>query len=250
MASREEMSLSFGAEARVYQAARPEYPAEAVRWMLESVLDGGAYIADVGAGTGKLTSAVRALGNVDVVAVDPDEKMLSELRRAVPNTATMVGTAEELPLPDAAKDAVVLGQAWHWVDPTKGSAEIGRVVKPGGVLGLIWNVRNSEVPWVSRLGDIMHASNAEIMIDEGGPTIEAPFERVESKTWTWNRPITRAGLLELARSRSYLITAAPDERARIEGELGVFFDELGLVGEKSIDLPYKTVAYRAFRAEA
>lgn len=250
MTSREEMSLSFGSQASVYETARPEYPSEAVAFLLEPVLgEAGARVADVGAGTGKLTKAVKALGDIDVVAIDPDGEMLRELRKSLPETGTMIGMAEELPLPDASRDAVVLGQAWHWVDPVRGSAEIGRVVREGGVLGLIWNIRDASVPWVRRLTDIMHSSNAEILIDdEGGPVVAAPFGPLERADFTWTRPITRDGLLNLARSRSYLITATPEDRARIESELEVFFDELGLEGDTTIDLPYRTVAFRSIRA--
>ena len=98
-------------------------------------------VADVGAGTGKLTRAVAATG-AEVVAIDPDPAMLATLRDAVPGVPTFLGTAEALPLPDAGLDAIVLGQAWHWVEPVAGSREVGRALRSGGVLGLIWNVRD------------------------------------------------------------------------------------------------------------
>jgi ubiquinone/menaquinone biosynthesis C-methylase UbiE len=98
-------------------------------------------VADVGAGTGKLTRVVAGLG-AEVVAIDPDAAMLAELAARVPDVPTFVGTGERIPLTDASADAVVFGQAWHWVDPDAASAEVGRVLRPGGVLGLIWNVRD------------------------------------------------------------------------------------------------------------
>ncbi|WP_336646001.1 class I SAM-dependent methyltransferase [Microbacterium sp. USHLN186] len=172
-------ATSFGAEAENYEAARPDYPFEAVAWMLERLPEGARRLADVGAGTGKLTRVVVSAGNAEVVAVDPDAAMLAELREQVPSVPTFLGTAESLPLPDAAVDAVVLGQAWHWVDPVAASAEIGRVVRPGGTLGLIWNVRDSHVDWVRRLTEIMHASAAEQMLDalglKGDATIDVPY---------------------------------------------------------------------------
>lgn len=244
----EEMATSFGAEAGSYEAGRPEYPFEAVAWMLERMPVGSTRVADVGAGTGKLTRVLMEAPHAEVVAIDPDAAMLAGLRGAVPGVPTFVGTAESLPLPDASLDAVVLGQAWHWVEPVAASAEIGRVTRSGGVLGLIWNLRDERVDWVRRLTGIMHGSNAEIMLAEGDPQVTAPFAELEQESWDWVRPITRDQLHSMATSRSYLITAAPEERARIHGEMDELFDELGLRGDATIDLPYVTRAFRAVRA--
>jgi len=248
MASHEEMSRSFGSAASVYESGRPEYPADAVAWLLAPARRDGhsLRVADVGAGTGKLTRAVVEAG-AEVVAIDPDAEMLGVLRDNVRRVPTFVGTAESLPLPDASLDAVVLGQAWHWVDPVPASAEVARVLRPGGVLGLIWNVRDDDEPWVRRLTGIMHGSRAEEMIAEGGPTVAAPFMGLEEQSWHWSRPMTRDALFDMARSRSYIITAPPDERERIEVGLAELFDELGAVGDATVDLPYVTRAYRAVR---
>lgn len=248
MAGREEMSLSFGAVAGVYEAGRPDYPIEAAAWMLEPVRrdERAPRVADVGAGTGKLTRVLVALG-AEAVAVEPDPGMLAVLHEAVPGVPTFVGSAERMPLPDASLDAVVLGQAWHWVDPAAGSAEAGRVLRSGGVLGLVWNIRDEDVAWVARMTRIMHGSNAEVMLAEGGPTVAAPFGAVESRQWRWTRRMTRRTLLDMVRSRSYLITAEPAERARIEAELAVVFDDVGAIGDAVVDVPYLTRAYRAIR---
>lgn len=258
MADRDEMSTSFGRLAGTYEAGRPEYPAEAVAWMLEpaAARRGGAHdggplrIADVGAGTGKLTRAVVAYGaplGAEIVAIDPDSEMLTVLRDAVRGIPTFLGTAEDLPLPDASVDAVLLGQAWHWVEPVAGSAEVGRVLREGGVLGVLWNLRDESVPWVARLTTIMHGSNAEQMMQDGGPTVAAPFGALEGRSWTWTRPMTRATLFDMARSRSYIITATPDDRSRIEEGLAELFDEIGAVGDAEVDVPYRTEAFRSLK---
>ena len=248
MASNEEMSLSFGTDAQTYETGRPDYPIQAVDWMLQPVVGGERRIrvADVGAGTGKLTRAVQELG-AEVVAVDPDAKMLATLRENVHAVPTFVGSAERLPLPDASVDAVVLGQAWHWVEPVAASAEVARVLRPGGVLGLVWNIRDDSTSWVARLTGIMHGSHAEEMLAEGDPVLGEPFGAPESAEWRWSRPMNRQTLLAMARSRSYIITATPEERARIESELVLLFDDIGAIGDKVVDLPYITRAYRAVR---
>ncbi|MDO8382367.1 MAG: methyltransferase domain-containing protein [Microbacterium sp.] len=246
MSDREQMSTSFGRAAATYEAGRPEYPAAAVEWMLAPVSTRAPLrVADVGAGTGKLTRALLAV-EAEVVAVDPDPAMLDQLRAGLPDVRTVEGQAERMPLPDASVDAVVLGQAWHWVDPDAGSREIGRVLAPGGVLGLVWNIRDEHVPWVARLTEIMHGSNAEQLIADGGPRVAEPFETLERREWTWTRRMSPHAVLDMVRSRSYVITAEPEERARIEREVA---DHLARhpspEADGSIDMPYVTHAFRA-----
>lgn len=244
MATREEKSRSFGRAAEVYEAGRPEYPLHAVAWLLEPVAgrDGRPRVADVGAGTGKLTRALVELG-AETVAIDPDPEMLAALAGVVHGIPTFVGTGEGMPLPDASVDAVTFGQAWHWVDPVAGSLETARVLRRGGVLGLIWNVRDERVEWVRRLTDIMHGSAAEVLIADGGPQAQPPFERFETRTWEWTRPLAKSVFLDMVASRSYIITAPADERARIIDEVGALYDEVGGGGE--VELPYRTEAFRA-----
>lgn len=251
MASRDEMSRSFGAAASAYESGRPDYPREAVEWLLAPVrAEGRALrVADVGAGTGKLTRTIVEAG-ADVVAIDPDPDMLGTLRDNVHGVPTFVGTAERMPLPDASVDAVLLGQAWHWVDPPVAAAECGRVLRSGGVLGLIWNVRDESDAFVSGLTAIMHASSAERMIAEGGPVVGEPIGDLERHVWTWTRTIGRDALLDMVASRSYVITAPGDERARILRGVGELFDGASRItgdGAEVVDLPYRTEAFRGIR---
>jgi SAM-dependent methyltransferase len=240
-------ATSFGSEADTYEAARPDYPFEAVAWMLERMPEGARRLADVGAGTGKLTRVLAEARDAEIVAVDPDAAMLAKLREQVPGVPTFIGTAESLPLPDASVDAVVLGQAWHWVDPVAASAEVGRVMRPGGTLGLIWNARDNRVDWVRRFTAIMQASAAEEMLDAGGPTVASPFGELEGERWQWLRPMTREQLHRMAASRSHSITASESERDGIRRGMDDLFDELGLDADATIEVPYVTSAFRALR---
>lgn len=250
MADRDELSLSFGAAAGAYESGRPDYPREAVDWLLEPVRSPGRAlrVADAGAGTGKLTRTIAETG-ADVVAIDPDPAMLAALRERVHGVPTFVGTAERMPLPDASIDALLLGQAWHWVDPQLGAAEASRVLRPGGVLGLVWNIRDEGEPWVARLTAVMHGSHAEEMIAAGGPRVAAPFGALERRTWTWTRTITRDALLDMVASRSYVITAPADERSRILDGVAELFEAQRRVenGVEVADLPYRTEAFRTIR---
>lgn len=139
---------SFGAAAAAYTEHRPDYAPAAVRWALEPAP--GPRVLDLGAGTGKLTGTLVTLG-ADVIAVEPDPAMLSELRRALPAVRALPGTAEAIPLPDASVDAVLAGNALHWFDMAVAGPEIARVLAPGGILAGLWNVLDNRVAWVAGL---------------------------------------------------------------------------------------------------
>jgi SAM-dependent methyltransferase len=141
-------SSSFGAAATAYAEHRPDYAQAAVRWTLEPAP--GLRVLDLGAGTGKLTATLVELG-AEVIAVEPDPAMLTELRRALPTVRALPGSAEGLPLPDASVDAVVAGNAMHWFDMDVAGPEMARVLAPGGVLAGLWNVFDNRVDWVAGL---------------------------------------------------------------------------------------------------
>ena len=78
------------------------------------------------------------------------------MRALLTDVEALEGTAESIPLGDDSVDAVVVAQAFHWFDPDPALAEIARVLRPGGSLGLIWNERDERVPWVDALGRIFN----------------------------------------------------------------------------------------------
>src|SRR5580765_520932 len=140
---------SFGVAATAYAEHRPDYAQAAVRWALEPAP--GPRVLDLGAGTGKLTATLVALGVEVIAAVEPDPAMLAELRRALPAVRALPGSAEAVPLPDASVDAVVAGNAMHWFDMDVAEPEIARVLVPGGILAGLWNVFDDRVDWVAGL---------------------------------------------------------------------------------------------------
>ena len=93
----------------------------------------------------------------------------------------------------------------------------------------------------------MHSSAAEDLLAAAGPVVAEPFGPLEQQEWEWVRPITRAQLHRMADSRSHLITASAEERERIHAGMDGLFDEIGVVGESAIGLPYVTRAFRAVR---
>ncbi|MEA9983982.1 class I SAM-dependent methyltransferase [Subtercola sp. RTI3] len=175
-------ALSFGLAVDDYERGRPSYPAAAVDWMLaqsspnEPPSAADLVIVDVGAGTGKFTASFAERG-LNVTAVEPDSAMRARFSARFPHVEALEGTGESLPLPDTSVDLVTFAQAWHWVDVEAASAEIARVLKPGGTLGLIWNIRDDSVEWVRQLGEIMGASAAE-EYETLTPPVGASLERV------------------------------------------------------------------------
>jgi SAM-dependent methyltransferase len=141
---------SFGAGADAYAAVRPSYPSELLSWVLGHVPKD---VVDLGADTGILTAAVARLGH-RVTGVEPDANMRAQAAPAIVDRL-LPGRGEAIPLPDASVDAVVAGQAWHWFDVARVQAEVLRVLRPGGVIGVLWNLRDERVAWVRRLGDLV-----------------------------------------------------------------------------------------------
>jgi SAM-dependent methyltransferase len=242
---RREHAVSFARAAEAYERGRPPYPAAAIDWLLP---DGAQRVLDLGAGTGKLTRLLAARG-LAVTAVEPLAEMREQLHRAVPGIPALAGMAEQIPLPDADVDAVLVAQAWHWVDLPVAVPEVARVLAAGGWLGLLWNVRDEREDWVAQLGRITrrregpHASSRRI---SERPVVGPPFGPVERRDVTWVHHLAPAALTDMIASRSYVITLPASERAAMFAEV----DDLlrthpALAGAREIALPYVTRCARA-----
>jgi ubiquinone/menaquinone biosynthesis C-methylase UbiE len=237
----ESHARSFGQAADVYAQARPGYPADAVDWL---VPDRASRVLDLGAGTGKLTEELVGR-NLDVIAVDPSPEMLAELQKRLPDVETVVGTAETLPVPNASFDAVMVAQAWHWIDATRAVPEIARVLRPGGTLGLVWNTRDETIDWVAQLGSIM-GGTAHYDMDDGEPSVGPPFGEMERSQTTWVQTLSRERVLDLVRSRSYfLLKTEGEQHSTLEAVSELLDTHPALRHTDTIDLPYVTECYRA-----
>lgn len=232
-------ALSFGEAADAYDRGRPDYPLDAVRWLTG---DQPLSILELGAGTGKLTAALVALGH-DVHATDPDPRMLERLSASVPEARLSQTPAEEIPAADATYDLVIAGQAFHWFDHDKALPEIARVLKRGGSLALVWNAKDERIPWVKRLGRLIgrqDITNPDPAAVESSPHF-GPVEEESFKHW---QTIHRQSIQDLVLSRSNIAALAPNQRAEKLAEVLAFYDDFGR-GMDGMQLPYVTRCFKA-----
>ncbi|HET8961964.1 class I SAM-dependent methyltransferase [Nocardioides sp.] len=234
------LAHSFGSVAEAYDRGRPSFPREAVQWLVGK---DPATVLEVGAGTGKLTEQLVALGH-DVHATEPAEEMLEILRRNLPDTRATRASAEDLPVPDRSVDVVVAAQSFHWFDLEQALPEIARVLRPGGHLALVWNLRNEKIPWVRKLGTLI--GNQELLSkDIAEPLVHSGlFGFVEDATFPFWQDINRQTIRDLVLSRSNIASLDEEARADKLAEVVAFYDDYGR-GMDGMRLPYDSQCFRA-----
>jgi SAM-dependent methyltransferase len=227
-------AVGFARSADAYERGRPEYPDEAIRFLV-GLLPQQAVVLDLAAGTGKLTRPLLAAG-LGVVAVEP----VAEMRAALPAGAeALEGTAEAIPLAAASVDAVTVGQAFHWFDGDAALIEIARVLRPGGLLALLWNRRGDEDPINQAIEDLVGPYRADTPSHRGSAWREA-FSRTTSFS-----PLTEEvfdnlleqdadGIEARVGSISFIASLEPAERAR------VLERARAIAGAGVVRIPYRT----------
>ncbi|HET6709481.1 class I SAM-dependent methyltransferase [Amycolatopsis sp.] len=245
--TRGQRASSFGTRAAEYAEHRPDYPRTAIEWGLSGASGTARRVLDLGAGTGKLTLGLTALG-LDVTAVEPDPEMRAELERAAPSAKSLAGQAERIPLPDAAVDAVFVGQAFHWFDVPVAMTEIGRVLRPGGVCVPMWNYEDESVPWVAEFTELGRDGARRPASTEDLREVTHPaFEPFESERFPHTQRRTAETLLETIATYSQVIVSAPEEAAALLGRLRQFLAGNPATADGEFDLPLVTTALRARR---
>ena len=232
-------ALSFGAVADAYDRGRPSYPREAAAWLAGTR---PATLLELGAGTGKLTDQLVALGH-HVIATDPLEEMLRHLTTRLPGTLVARAAAERIPLRARSVDAVLGAQSFHWFDLGRALPEIARVLRPGGHLALVWNQRDERIPWVRRLGALIGTQE-----QENDPTHALLgshlFGFVETTTFRFWQPLDRERLRDLVLSRSNVATMPAIQREGVLREVDDLYAGYGR-GADGMLLPYITHCYKA-----
>jgi SAM-dependent methyltransferase len=177
--------------------------------------------------------------------------MREQLAVAVPEAAALAGTGESIPLPDGSADAALAAQAWHWVDTAVAVPEAARVLRPGGTLGLVWNVRDEREDWVAALGRLLSPSGDTVTSGVGvdaladHPDLFAPVEQFDVE---WRHTLSGDQLVDLVASRSYVITMAEADREALLTEVrALLTGHPALAGRTHVELPYVTESYRTHR---
>ncbi|MEG6508009.1 methyltransferase domain-containing protein [Methyloligella sp. 2.7D] len=238
----------FEAGAEVYAAARPDYPEALEPWLTTKLkLGPGRRVLDLGAGTGKFLPRLLATG-AETVAVEPVAAMRAALSARFPEIRALEGTAEAIPLEDNSVDAVTCAQCFHWFASAEALQEIRRVLKPGGVLGLIWNMRDESVPFVAAVQAVIapYAKDAPsygsgawrrlFPADGFGPLEESRFSNVQSG------PPEQVILGRLL-STSYIAALPEAERREVAARIeAVIAGDPTLAGKAVVQMPYETLA--------
>jgi SAM-dependent methyltransferase len=250
MAVHEVAQRGFDAASDAYERARPSYPPDAVAWLVENLaIDASKIVCDLAAGTGKLTRLLAPTG-ASLIAVEPVEGMSRHLRASQPDVPVVAATAEALPFDGATLDAVTVAQAFHWFDADRAFGELARVLRPGGRVGLIWNMRDRSVPWVDTLWGVMdrvekkapwrdHERWSDAALGERvgfGPLGVAEFHHEQH--------LTHDDVIERFASVSHVAVLPPPEREVVLDEIReILASDPATAGTADLALPYRVDAY-------
>jgi SAM-dependent methyltransferase len=248
---------SFGAVAEDYDRLRPSPPPEAVAWLLPP---GARTVLDLAAGTGLLTRALLAAG-VDVVAVEPDDRMRAVLAARSPQVRAVAGVGEDLPLPDASVDAVLVSSAWHWMDPARAVPEVARVLRDGGRFGAVWTGHDRQAPWAldverERAGRgraaATPAGGAPGRDDRRHSVVDlpegSPFATPETTVVRRTRLMPVEDVVALMGTYSDHLTAAPEEQERSAAVVRAALARSS-PGAEVVDVPVLARCWRADRLD-
>lgn len=243
----------FSSAASTYARIRPAYARNALGELIDTIRGEGprARVVDVGAGTGILTGQLSRVG-IDCLAVEPLAAMAHQLRLALPAVPVALGAAERLPLRDGAAVVYTAAQAFHWFDPGPALDEAARVLRPGGWLCLLWNVRDQTVPWVAELTDLVEQhSGGRPYEDHRERPVEdvlgasGHFGPVEVLRYANPVPAGVEAVLDRLRSTSFVAAMDPAPREDLLTAARELLAAHGLDGE--FDYPHETVSYRCQR---
>jgi SAM-dependent methyltransferase len=244
-------ATSFGAVADDYDRLRPGPPEAALDWLVPPHC---AAAVDLAAGTGLFSRALRRRVP-QVTAVEPDDRMRAVLAARSPGVDAVAGRGEAIPRPDASADGVFVSAAWHWLDHDLAVPEIGRVLRDGGRLGVIWSGQDRRVDWVAEMGmsrrpqAVRPADDAAARPRRGHQfalPAGAPFANVASATFSWARTMSVADAVDWMGTYSVVITASEEEQAAARGRARAAVLRHAN-GSDVIEIPMRSSCWRADR---
>ena len=245
----------FARAADIYSASRPGYPPAALAWLRDALgIGAAATVVEIGAGTGSFTRLLVQTG-ATVIAVDAVAPMLAALHDAMPAVATVVAPAQCVPLPDGSADAIVCATAFHWFATAETLAEFRRLLRPGGTLGLIWNLRDERVPWVARLSALTNAHDpGEARQHASGWRTPFPAPGfsplVETEMAYAHRGSVEDVVIGRTLSTSFIAALDDADRAAVVAQVRALIAATpALAGGGCVTFPYRTHAYHCHRID-
>jgi SAM-dependent methyltransferase len=229
-----------------YEAARPSYPPEAVAWFAERLaIAPGRRVVDLAAGTGKLTRLLASLGAY-LFAIEPVPGMRETFQRVVPDVPVVAGTAEAIPVRDDSLDAIVVAQAWHWFDHDRAIAQVGRVLRAGGALGLLWNARDRSEAWVDAVWQIMDRVEKRAPWRDHENWRDSAFREmpgfgeIEHVEFRHTQRIDPEGVVRRVASVSHVAVLPTAEREAVLDEVRVVLaTHPDVAGQQLVEIPYR-----------
>jgi SAM-dependent methyltransferase len=212
----------FDTAAAEYDAARPSYPAA----LFDELADragplAGQVVLDWGAGTG-ISSRQLAERGAAVVSLDIGEQMLRRAMARSPASPCVLADGNQMPIRSASADLVTFAQSWHWFDQQLATAEVARVLKPGGLWAAWWSRAKADgEPWFEDYQDLIvawcpgynwrHLRDEQLAPDwtDAVVTAQAQVEPVGAVVVPWTRRVSAADWITDERSKSYFIELEP-----------------------------------------
>jgi SAM-dependent methyltransferase len=239
----------FGAAADEYERSRPDYPPQAVDLVVRELnIAPGRRLLELGAGTGKLTR-ILAGTRARIAAIEPVEQMRRRFSVELPGTPVLAGTAEQLPFGGATFDAAVAAQAFHWFDGARALPELHRVLRSGGNLGLMWNIKDESVGWVAALTEIIEP------YERGAPRARTGawrkafsetdlFGELQHRAFSHEQLLDQDGLVTRIASVSFIARLPASERDDVLDRVRKLVEtHTDLRGRERFSLPYVTDLY-------
>jgi len=228
----------YDQQADVYASVRPGDHPSLVERFIENYANG--VVVDVGAGTGIFTSQLVETGCIPI-AIEPVASMRNAIIDANPTITVIDGAAENTGLDDDSVDTVVAAQAFHWFEHDAALTEIERILRPGGFLVCVWNVRNESVDWVRRYTDVVDRYAGDTprhrtMQWRHAIDSSASFENVDDWSVPNPKPTTPQQVVDRALSTSFIAALDPDVQNEVLDEVRQIADAVG----DSFDFPYRS----------